>query len=311
MDGDISRLPSRALSSIERSPGARLIYRVAGAGKEQISVAKWQLDNVCVTTGDLEHAILVIRTSGGAAVTRRMHGESLRKRPAVGEVTYASPDTIVRWMGEGTSEALHIYLPAARLRRFAEEELDRSSTPRVDDFFAVADPWLQGYAQVLTSEIEIFNQRDGSADPLFLAQTEHMLLRHLLTWHSDASANSCAAPERRKSGNALPATVLRRVQAYIDASLADEIRLQDLANVACMSSGHFLRGFRVSSGTTPYHYVLELRLQRARSMLRSGLEPISRIAVECGFKTLSHLSARFHGRFGVSPSKFRAAQRHS
>lgn len=63
------------------------------------------------------------------------------------------------------------------------------------------------------------------------------------------------------------------------------------------------------AGTTPYHYVLEQRLQTARSMLRSSLEPVSRIAVECGFKTQSHLSARFHGRFGMSPSKFRGAQR--
>lgn len=311
MDGDVSRVPLRALGRIEQSAGVRLIYWIAGGGEEQISVAKWQLDNACVTTGDLPHGILVIRTGGGAAVTRCMRGESLRKRPAVGEVTYASPDAKARWMGEGTSEALHIYLPAARVRRFAEEELDGPSTPRIDDLFAVADPWLQGYAQMLTSEIEIFHQGGGSADPLFLAQTEHLLLRHLLTWHSDASASAREAPERRKSGNALPASVLRRVQSYIDANLADEIRLRDLADVACMSSGHFLRGFRVSSGTTPYHYVLELRLQRACSMLRSGLEPVSRVAVECGFKTLSHLSARFHGRFGVSPSRFRAAQRHS
>jgi len=307
MDGDVSRVPPHALGSIEGSRGACLIYRVAGVGRDHISVAKWRLENASVTTGDLMHGILVMRTAGGAAMTRRTRGESVRKRPAIGELTYAPADDFVRWTSEGTSEALHVYLPTARLRRFAEEELDASTPPRIDDFFAEVDPWLQGYFKMLSSEIEIFNYDVVDADPLFLAQTEYVLLRHLLRWHSAASAPS-GATERRKV-NALPPNLMRRVQGYVEAHLADDIRLQDLAELACMSTGHFLRGFRVASGTTPYRYVLEQRLQSARSMLRSSLQPVSRIAVECGFKTLAHLSARFHGRFGMSPSKFRAAQR--
>jgi len=296
-----------APTSIEHSPGVRLVYRFGNGREDEFAVAKWKLDDACITTGGLAHGILTIRTSGGATVTRRADGDSVRKRPAIGDVTYASADAYARWTGEGSSEALHIYIPTARLRRFAEDELDAASPPRIRDLFAVADPWLQGYFQMLTSELEIFSQGERSPDPLFFGQTEHLLLRHLLSWHSEPNVRPRDALDRRQPSNPLPSRLMRRVQAYVEAHLADEIALQDLADLACMSIGHFLRGFRVASGTTPYHYVLEQRLQRARSMLRATPEPVSRIAVECGFKTLSHLSAKFHDRFGVSPSRFRAA----
>jgi len=308
MDGPASLGRTDAIAAMEQSPGVRLVYRFE-TDHEQISVAKWQLDTACVTTGDCDHGILTIRTSGGATVTRRAEGDSVRKRPAIGEVTYASGDRCARWTIEGSSEAIHVYIPAARVRRFASEDLETGSPPRIRDFFAVVDPWLQGYFQILASELEIFNRAERPADLLFLAETEHLLLRHLLSWHSDRATRSPVASAGALRSNALPSRLMRRVQAYVDTHLADEICLQDLADLTCMSTGHFLRGFRVACGTTPYHYVLEQRLQRARALLRATPQPVSRIAVECGFKTLSHLSAKFHARFGISPTQFRTAAR--
>ena len=295
-----------AVAAMEQSPGVRLVYRF-GHNPEELSVAKWQLDSACITSGNFERGILTIRTSGGATVTRRAEGDTVRKRPAIGEVSYAAADTHARWTVEGSSEAMHVYIPTTRVQRFACDELETASPPRIRDFFAIVDPWLQGYFQILTSELEIFSRAERPADPLFFAQTEHLLLRHLLSWHADAAARPPAASAGTLRSNPLPSRMMRRVHAYVDAHLADEICLQDLADLACMSAGHFLRGFRVACGTTPYHYVLEQRLQRARSLLRSTPQPVSHIAVECGFKTLSHLSAKFHGRFGVSPTQFRAA----
>ncbi len=310
MDGDASRAPIDALAAIERSAGVRILYRIESSRSDQLSVAKCRLENACITTGGSTHGILAIRTSGGAAVTRRAEGELVRRRPAIGDVTYASADTYARWTTEGSSEALQIYIPMIRLRRFAEGELERPSPPKIKDLFGVVDPWLQGYFQMLASEIEIFS-RTGMVDTLFFTQTEHLLLRHLLSWHAEANTRPPDTFERGQGSNPLPPSLVRRVQAYVDAHLAHEISLQDLSDIACMSIGHFLRGFRVASGVTPYHYVLEQRLQRARSMLRDTAEPISRIAAECGFKTLSHLSARFHARFGISPSRFRMAPHRS
>jgi transcriptional regulator GlxA family with amidase domain len=55
--------------------------------------------------------------------------------------------------------------------------------------------------------------------------------------------------------------------------------------------------------------VLEQRLQRARTMLLQGAEPLALIARECGLGTASHLCARFHARFGMRPSTYRRGGR--
>jgi AraC family transcriptional regulator len=309
MDGGVSRAGASALTAIEQSPGVRPIYRIANHCDGGLFAAKWKLEDLCVATGGLDEGILAFRTAGSATVTRRAGGTSVRRRPPIGSATFAAAETCVRWASEGSSEALHIYVPQARVRALAEQEFDSSSPPRIEDFFAITDPWLQGYFQMLISEFEILPGRVSAPDTLFLAQTEHLLLRHLLRWHSDASSGRLDGLDLRHSMNPLRSSAMRRVQEYIDAHLAEDICLQELAELAYMSAGHFLRSFRAASGTTPYQYVLEQRLQRAHSMLSCGAEPIARIARQCGFKTPSHLSVQFHGRFGVSPSRYRAGAR--
>ena len=309
MDGGALLLPTEAFVAVEQSPGVRPIYRIANHGEDRLFAAKWRFDDCCVMTGGLADGILAFRTSGSATVTRRADGASIRRRPPIGSATFAAAETCVRWTSEGSAEALHIYVPQARVRAFAEQELGTSSVPRIQDFFAITDPWLQGYFQMLMSELEIFPGAASAPDTLFLAETEHLLLRHLLRWHSDARSRHLDGLDLRHSMNPLRSSVMRRVQEYIDAHLSDDIRLQDLADLACMSTGHFLRSFRAASGTTPYQYVLEQRLRRARSMLTGGAESIARIARQCGFNTPSHLSVQFHGRFGVSPSRYRIGAR--
>jgi AraC-like DNA-binding protein len=306
MDGDAPLTSADPLAVVARSTGTQPLYRIDDPGDGGLSAAKWKFEDVRITTGGIADGILSFRTSGSAAVTRRTSVESVRKRPAIGSATYAAPDSLVRWTTEGCSESLHIYIPQARVQRFAERELSAPSTPRIDEFFAVIDPWLQGYLQILTSEFEIFAGAGQPPDSLFLAHTEDALLRHLLRRHSDAGGRQLEARGRR-SQNPLRSSIMRRVQEYIDTHVAEDISLQHLADLACMSPGHFLRSFRVASGMTPYQYVLEQRLQSARSMLTSGRDPVSRIARRCGFKTPSHLSVQFHARFGMSPSRYRAA----
>ena len=307
MDVEIHRSPVDTLAAIERSPGVRPIYRVANSQGAGLFAAKWKLDGAHLTTGDPTPAVLVCRTAGMATVTRRANGEVVRRRPTIGSVTFIAADTRAEWSYVGSCESIHVYIDPEVMRRFAEQSLQSSSIPRIHDFFAISDPWLKAYFEMLMSEFDVTDKSWPSADPLFLSQSEHLLIHHLVRWHSDDGGRHTEALRVRHGVNPLRPIVIRRVLAYVESNLADDICLQDLANIAHMSAGHFLRAFRVASGITPYHYVAEQRLQRARSMLANWGTPVSRVAVECGFKTLSHLSAKFHARFGVSPSRYRAA----
>jgi AraC family transcriptional regulator len=115
-----------------------------------------------------------------------------------------------------------------------------------------------------------------------------------------------AAPAAVRGGLA-PAR-LRRVIDYIDAHLADDLPLADLARVAGMSEHYFIERFRRSTGEPPHRYVLHRRIERARSLLGDlrRRRSIIEAAAESGFTNASHFARVFRRFTGVSPSRFQA-----
>jgi AraC family transcriptional regulator len=309
MDGGAIRSALEAASTVvEQSPGVQCIYRVSNADESAVFAAKWRFENARVISGNLTHGILAYRTSGTATLTRRSRGFCIHRRPTIGSVTYVTPDSPAAFSGDGSCEVCHVYLPQEALRRFAETDMGGLPAPRIRELFAVDDPWLKGFFQMLTSEFELSAESKQRGDALFVTQAEHLLINHLMRWHSDATDRCSAALTCGQGVNPLRSVVLKRVQEYVASNLSRDILLPDMAKIACMSIGHFLRAFRAASGTTPHRYVVEQRLRRASSLLRTTTLPVSRIAAECGFKTAAHLSSRFRAHIGVSPSHYRRSR---
>ena len=94
---------------------------------------------------------------------------------------------------------------------------------------------------------------------------------------------------------------------YIEAQLDDRLTLTDLAGVACLSPYHFSRSFKQAVGVGLQRYVMQRRLERARTLMRRTNQPLARIAQESGFFDQSHLTSVFHRETGVTPGQFRAA----
>ena len=80
---------------------------------------------------------------------------------------------------------------------------------------------------------------------------------------------------------------------YIDTHLAQDIKLADLAQLLSMSQYHFSRLFKQSLGVSPYQYLLQQRVERAKHLLPHTDRLITTIALDCGFNSHSHLSKQF------------------
>jgi len=91
----------------------------------------------------------------------------------------------------------------------------------------------------------------------------------------------------------------------IKSRLAGTVTVQELASSLNLSAGFLNRAFRASTGITPYTWIAERRLDRARTLLRTSNLDLAGIAAECGFSSHAHMTARFRQRFGVVPSRFR------
>lgn len=98
------------------------------------------------------------------------------------------------------------------------------------------------------------------------------------------------------------------VVRYINDHFTDDCSLDRLAAIAAVSKFRFARTFREITGETIAQYVANKRLSAAATRLVSSAEPISNIALECGFNDISYFNARFRAAFGTPPSKWRAAR---
>jgi AraC family transcriptional regulator len=101
---------------------------------------------------------------------------------------------------------------------------------------------------------------------------------------------------------------LDRALQFIDRNLGGEITLARLAREASFSPFHFHRIFAGMIGEPPAEYIRRLRLEKAAVLLASDPgRTVTDIALSCGFSTSALFSRLFSARFGVTPTRWRAA----
>ena len=98
---------------------------------------------------------------------------------------------------------------------------------------------------------------------------------------------------------------LRRIKELVHAKMEDDLSLDEMAESVGLSTAHFARMFRKSTGKTPHQFVLRQRLERARGMLRTPDARVLDVAIACGFKTQQHFAQVFRDIWGVSPTEYR------
>jgi AraC family transcriptional regulator len=98
---------------------------------------------------------------------------------------------------------------------------------------------------------------------------------------------------------------LRRIRELIHAKIEDDLSLDEMAQSVGLSTAHFARMFRKSTGVTPHQFVVRQRIDRAKAMLRAPDARVLDVAIACGFKTQQHFAQVFRDVCGVSPTEYR------
>ena len=93
----------------------------------------------------------------------------------------------------------------------------------------------------------------------------------------------------------------------ISESLDGNIHLSDMARECGLSVSHFTRAFRKTFGMSPYRWLLERRIDRAKALLVSSDLPIADIAIRSGFSDQAAFTRAFGRIVGDSPGRWRRA----
>jgi len=109
------------------------------------------------------------------------------------------------------------------------------------------------------------------------------------------------APQR----GGMPMPQLRRAMEYISSSLDRDLRLEEIAHEAGLSPFHFAREFRTLTGQTPYQYLLDQRMERAKHLLKNHAWTVQEIATMTGFSSPVNFVRAFRQRVGATPGAWR------
>lgn len=98
---------------------------------------------------------------------------------------------------------------------------------------------------------------------------------------------------------------VKKAIEYLAENYQNNISLSEIARETHYSSYHFVRLFKRHTGVTPFEYLQNLRIEKAKDLLRKTDCSISQICDLCAFGSLSHFSRVFREKTGVSPTKYK------
>ena len=194
-----------------------------------------------------------------------------------------------------SNDVLRFYISQTSLDELSDGGRLRCLRGRAIRPFEGKDEKLYNLARVLARVIE--RPTDGTA--LFADYAA-------LAFHAHIVETYCGDPnfEGSTDGGLAP-WQLRRARELVRAKLGNSISVSELAIECKLSSSHFSRAFKQTTGMTPHSWLTRMRVEQAKELLRETDIDLVDIALACGFADQSHFSRVFLRAEGQTPGRWR------
>lgn len=114
----------------------------------------------------------------------------------------------------------------------------------------------------------------------------------------------CHLSAAGRKSEQVDAAVASRALEYLRSHYADDVSTTELVRASGAASRFQLnRSFKSRYGTTPHASLVQIRLAKARSLLRDKVSP-SLVAARCGFADQSHMTRWFQRAYGMAPGAY-------
>ena len=209
-----------------------------------------------------------------------------------GDIDIIPANTPSRWeMQDENDTALLLSLPQGLLRSVANGSGLDPARLEIRNRFQVRDNELEALSWAMKREMEsAYPSGRLYLDGLALAVASRLLARH-----------SSVAKQIEEQNQGLGGRRLKQVLSFIADQLAEDLSLEQIAIVAGISASHLNALFRISMGTPVHQYVIQRRVDRAKTLLmRNGLS-MAEIALAAGFAHQSHMARHMRRVLGLTP----------
>lgn len=264
------------------------------AGWDSILVEYWRPPAHELPAQPPSEYIINLHFKRPAKVEMVWNGRLVSKRFTYGEITIFPPDLPCGGVCLEASDFLVLRLQPALVAR-AAQELSYADRIEIIPSLGVVDPQIQHIGLALKAELE----SGCLSGRLYGESLATALSSHLLRRYSNSKQriqdNACGLPKYK----------LWSAIEYINDNLENDLTIAELALVVQMSTYHFARLFKQSTGLAPHQYVINCRIERAKMLLAERKLSIIEICDQVGFRSPSHFSALFRKLTKMTPKAYR------
>lgn len=164
----------------------------------------------------------------------------------------------------------------------------------------------KGLSFPMSAILKVYGMLDTLASEKqgFYAVIKFLTILYELSLYVD-KAHTLSSSSFAKIGIHSDSRRVQKVQEYINAHYKEEIRLNQLADIAGMTSVSFSRFFKLRTGKNLSDYIIDIRLGFATRLLVDSTMSIAEICYDCGFNNLSNFNRIFKKKKECSPKEFR------
>jgi len=209
------------------------------------------------------------------------------------------PYTASEWRINGPTLVVRLSIPMALVHSIWEElEISPNAIGRISDMAdsGFSEPFIHDTLNRLWTLV----RAETECPPLLLQSYLVCILHSLGNRHAQSKPRP---PEHIHDRQ------LRCVLDLIEDRIHDDLCIADLAKVACVSSYHFIRLFRVAMGRPPYQYIQHRRMEKARLLLATSKLSVGEIASAVGFNDAPNFSRTFARHIGMTPTQYRIQEK--
>jgi AraC family transcriptional regulator len=239
-----------------------------------------------------EDVLVSIHVGVPSKMACRRDGKKYIGTAVHGDIDIIPPQTPSRWeMHDENDMALLLSLPQSLLQSVAQESGLDASRLEIRNRFQIRDSELEALSWAVKREMESgYPSGRFYLDGLTLAMASRLVAQH--------SSIAKAAGERNE---ALSGHRLKQVLAFIEDQISEDLSLEQIAAVAGVSASHIKTLFRAAMGVPVHQYVIQRRVERAKTLLLQDGMSMAEVAAASGFAHQSHLARHMRRALGMPP----------
>lgn len=265
-----------------------------------VSLRSYRYNPSDVEVPPMRDFMLVAYRRGPTSMDRQVDGPWAREFLVPGDVSLLTRAEKSHWHWTEEIDVTHLYLSRDQLARVTAEVFDRDiADVRLRDVLKTDNALLCRGIAAVAEEV----RSNNLGGRLYVDAMTTQICIEILRRFAEVSFRE----ERSTAG--LSPLQAKMVVSYIEANLERQLTRDELAEVAHVSTSHFLRQFKRRFGCAPHCYVIQRRLLQAQRLLEKTSLPIKEIATQSGFSDQSHMTRIFQRLLNTTPSLYRDVHR--